>query len=230
MLPHEKEHERQAFREMSFRKKAEHFFRYYTIQTALIAGGILFAVYFIWNFFFKPVDRTVFAAAVYDEMIPAESKESLYADLRALYDLTDVHDIVRIDDSYRSNSAEDRLRISVMTSASEYEIIVAGEEMFRTLAGAGYFVDLDTLLSAKEKEAFAEEYVSAAGYLETDSISLEDHQSGRGEVKNYGLSLKDCDRWKALGGIQEEPVAGVVASTVREDNALAFLDYLFELS
>ena len=229
MLPHEKEHERAAFRQMTFSKKVQHLVTYYSLPAAIIAGSAIIVFILIWNIFVKQSDLHVFTAAVFDDYISEESKAPMYEDLKALFHVTDEHGIVRIDSGFKSTSMEDQLRISVMTTAEEYEVIVAGEEMFRQLTGSGYFLQLDEVLTKEELDALSEVLIEAPGLKQTESYSLNEDYSGKGEVRAYGISLKNCEKWKALGGTMEEPVAGIVISSDYTDNARLFIDYLFDL-
>ncbi|MDO5702953.1 MAG: hypothetical protein Q4G47_06340, partial [Lachnospiraceae bacterium] len=113
MLPHEKEHEKQAFKEMTFGKKVEHFLTYYLLQTCIIVAVVVMAAILIYNAFIKKRDTLILSAVVYDDIFDADALDALTGKLRELYSLSDEHEVVRIDNSYRSRSTDDRMRMTV---------------------------------------------------------------------------------------------------------------------
>ena len=230
MLPHEKEHEKEAFKKLPLGKKIQHFFDYYLIQTLAVIGVTALAVYLIWNFFIKKHDQYVFAAAVYDEAFSFDKKDAFTDRLRELFELTDSHELTRIDDQYYSGSVQDRMKLTVLLTAGEYDVIVAGEETFRALAGDGLMEDLDELFTKQDAEKFGERYINTPGLLETESFSLNENYSGKGEAHNYGISLKDNDVWQTLGGVCQDPVLGICLSSGNTENAVKFVHYLFDES
>lgn len=227
MLPHEKEHERQAFKEMPFGKKVEHFLTYYLLQTCIIAAVVVTAGIFIYNAFIKKRDTIVLSTVVYDDIFEADALDALTGKLREMYALTDEHEVVRIDNSYRSRSTDDRMRMTVLVSAGECDVIVADEPFFTELAGYGYFADLESVLPEADKEKLGKYFVNAKGQGNTESYSLEVVGGGEGDEAAFGLDLSDSEVWKSLGGNTERPVAGIFSGTQRAENAVRFMEYLY---
>ena len=225
MLPHEKEEEKRLVRQLPPGKKIEHFFRYYTIQTVAVIGCIAILAALIWNFCFRKMDKTVFSAAVYDDAFEEQYEEAFIGNLKTLFDVTDEHEIVRME-HYLSDSRQDQMKIVVMLAAQEYEVIVAGEEQFKKLAGDGCFADLEEFLDDGTLKKADGRLFYTEGLLEAESQSLDFNGSGKGAVKAYGISLKDSPKWAELHGICTDPVIGVFAGTTRPENALKFVDYL----
>ena len=227
MLPHEKEHERQAFREMSFGKKLEHFKTYYALPVGIVAAILILGIVLISRIFFHPEETHIFSAAVFEEYFDDDAKAAFTEKIKTLLHSTGKHDVVRVDDAYSITSSNDRVRISVMVAANEYDLIIAGETFFRELAGIGYFADLDQYMNEKEAAAFSTKLVKAPGRLSGDDIEDQgDNTIGKGEEKNYGLSLKDSDLWKEVSMFVEDPVAGLVEGAPDANNAMLVLDAL----
>ena len=203
---------------MTPRKKLEHFLNYYLLQTVIVAAIIGVVLFMIWNAFIKKRDTIIFSAAVFDDIFDYEGLAVMTEELRELYGVTDPHEIVRIDNSYRSRSTDDRLRLSVVTSAKECDVIVADEPFFRELAGYGYFMDLSGVMTEDEAGAFSDRLVRAPGRLESEELIPSDG-SGKGEVLSYGISLEDCEKWQSLKGTLEHPVAvqGLAAGKFRKN-------------
>jgi hypothetical protein len=227
MLPHEKEHERQAFKKMTPAKKLEHFLSYYLLQTVIIVAIIVVVLFMIWNAFIKKRDTIIFSAVVFDDIFDYDGLAAMTENLRVLYGVTDPHEIVRIDNNYRSRSTDDRLRLSVVTSAKECDVIVADEPFFRELAGYGYFMDLGKVMTEDEAKALSDRLVKTPGRLETDELIPSDG-SGQGEALSYGISLENCEKWQSLKGTMEHPVAGIVDNTERVGASLGFFSWLFD--
>ena len=229
MLPHEKEAERKAFREMPLHKKIQHFFSFYSIQTGLVALTIIFFVGVIWHFFFRPKEKDVFIACVYDDSFEEEKKDALCEKIRDILDAHEKNEIVRIEDGYNADLLQDQIRLSVMMAAGEYGLVVASEETFRKLAGEGFFEDLEGLLEPDKAQAYSSLFVEAPGLKDTGSDAPSEDLSGLGEVRNYGISLKDSELWKELGGYCTDPVAGVPVSAPDFEHVLQVLNALCEV-
>lgn len=226
MLPHEKEHEREAFRNMTFRQKVQHIRIYYGLFIVIILFSAAVGGSMIWNMFFKPHDRYMLQVAVFDELFDPVRKEEMTAELRDYFGLTDPHDIVMISDGFSSSSVQDLLKLSVLAAASEIDMIVGDRAVFEKFAGEGYFTDLDEIQIDESWAGEEELFVSAPGLLETESMSLDAEPAGKGDVCRYGISLAGSGKWQSLGGTAEDPVAGLVVSGNNEDNALRFITYL----
>lgn len=61
-----------------------------------------------------------------------------------------------------------------------------------------------------------------------DEFSFEDHETGQGEVKPYGISLSGDNRFTEMSEYIKDPVFAVAVGTKNPENALKFLEYLME--
>ena len=66
------------------------------------------------------------------------------------------------------------------------------------------------------------------GYLDTEEISFEDHETGRGEVLPYGLRLAESDRWKDMtGDVATDYIAAVICESEHIEEASALVDSFY---
>ena len=88
--------------------------------------------------------------------------------------------------------------------------MILDRELFEEYAGYGYFESLDEVTEEDLEKKYGESYQYAAGYKEDDEVSFEDHETGQGEVKPYGISLSGiCSSgWNKKSGERTE-VSGV---------------------
>ena len=169
----------------------------YDIWPCAAAVGIAAAVLFlIWNFF-HPKPEPILYVAVFDVTLSEEEADRLRADLAG----EDARRIT-LDDTFRSDNAKDVERLQVLLYNHDVDAVIAGEEVIRTLAAYGYFQDITGVLAEDAAKAAENEgrLFRTAGYLDTEEISMEDHETGRGEVLPYGLRLAGSSRWKSLTG------------------------------
>ena len=136
-----------------------------------------------------------------DEWIPAFTSEEEADRLRADLAGEDAWRIT-LDDTFRSDNAKDVERLQVLLYNHDVDAVIAGEDVIRTLAAYGYFQDITGVLAEDTAKAAASEgrLFRTAGYLDTEEISMEDHETGRGEILPYGLRLAGSSRWKSLTG------------------------------
>ena len=87
---------------------------------------------------------------------------------------------------------------------------------------------LDEVTEEDLEKKYGESYQYAAGYKEDDEVSFEDHETGQGEVKPYGISLSGDNRFTEMSEYIKDPVFAVAVGTKNPENALKFLEYLME--
>ena len=91
----------------------------------------------------------------------------------------------------------------------QIDVVILDRELFEEYAGYGYFESLDEV-------------------TEDDEVSFEDHETGQGEVKPYGISLSGDNRFTEMSEYIKDPVFAVAVGTKNPENALKFLEYLME--
>ena len=103
----------------------------------------------------------------------------------------------------------------------QIDVVILDRELFEEYAGYGYFESLDEVTEEDLEKKYGESYQYAAGYKE-------DHETGQGEVKPYGISLSGDNRFTEMSEYIKDPVFAVAVGTKNPENALKFLEYLME--
>lgn len=221
--------EKQKWKELNGKQKWQYFKDYYLLAVCVIAVILIFFGNLIWNCFIKPEEKNLLYAAVIDEALDEEKRDQAAAELENILGADGKTEHVYIDDALYLNDSNTLMKLQVYISCGQIDVMIMDREDFQEYAGNGTFISLDELTGEDLSEKYGQEYEYAAGYLETDDISYEDNESGRGEVKAYGISLSGDNRFTDMAeGYIEDPVFAVVASSENTENALIYLDYLLE--
>ncbi len=181
----------------------------YDIWKVITAVCIAAAVLFLTVNFLHPKEGPLLYVAVFDVTLDETETERWKGELaKALFpgdekgelSAEELSERIFPDDSFRSDNAKDVERLQVLLYNHGVDVVIANEDVIRLLASYGYFESMETALSEKDEFDAKERGLlyETAGYLETDEISMEDHETGRGEVKPYALRLKNSPRWEAL--------------------------------
>jgi len=215
--------ERESFKQMSSKEKWQHFVNYYLIKVIVIIGAVGLVCYLVYSSFFKPKEENVLYVAVFDEILDRNEVEILKAQLEEMYDADGETKKVVINDNFYTK--EDGIsKLEVYLSSKVVDVIIADKELFAEFAAIGYMFDLNQL-TVESIKRFSPYYFNTAGCLEYDSdeISFEDDESGKGERLPYGISLKESELYGKIGELLENPVAGIVVNSEQKENAEAFL-------
>ena len=108
-----------------------------------------------------------------------------------------------------------------MISSEQIDVVIAPPQVFRELAGYGYFTNLKSTLPA-------DEYGDLHAYIEDSALSydVDDSGTGKGKAEPYGLRLDDAKRWHDFA-TDDAALIGVVANTKQTDHAQRFIEYLY---
>ena len=90
-----------------------------------------------------------------------------------------IQDSLVIENNYSSSSSSDLDRFYVLAANQGVDAVIADNDTFQMLAGQGYFTSLDSLDSSS--------LIYAAGYKDSDQITFEDNETGKGETQPYGI-------------------------------------------
>lgn len=219
----------QKWKELSGKQRWQYFKDYYLVATCVIAVILIFAGNLIWTCFFKPEEKTILYTAVIDDSLDEEVTEQVTGELEELFGADGKSEQVFFDDGLYLEDSNSLMKLQVYISCGQIDVMIMDEEDFIDYAGNGTFVSLDELTEEDLEAKYGQKYVYAAGYLETDEVTLEDNETGQGEVKAYGISLAGNEKYMEMAsGYIENPVLGIVGSSENIENALGFLDYLFD--
>lgn len=212
--------------EMNRQQKIQYLKDYYLFPAIGILILLAIVISLIWHLV-KPRTENLLYVAVMNESLDEKKLETAVEDMQVLLGADGKKKTVQIDDSfYLRDGGLDKLQVYL--HSQQVDVVILDKELFEEYAGYGYFESLDEVTDEDLSEKYGEAYQNAAGYRENDEISFEDDETGRGEVKPYGISLFGDNRFTEMSEYIKEPVFAVAAGTKNPENALEFLDYLMD--
>lgn len=211
---------------MDRQQKIQYLKDYYLLTAVGVILLIAVAVSLIWHVA-RPRTENLLYAAVIDESLDEKKLAQVTADMSNLLGADGKRKTVQIDDSfYVKDGALDKLQVYL--HSQQIDVVILDRELFEEYAGYGYFESLDEVTEEGLEKKYGESYQYAAGYKEDDEVSFEDHETGQGEVKPYGISLSGDNRFTEMSEYIKDPVFAVAVGTKNPENALKFLEYLME--
>ena len=189
--------------EMDRQQKIQYLKDYYLLPAVGVILLIAVAVSLIWHVARTRTENLLYAAVI-DESLDEKKLAQVTADMSNLLGADGKRKTVQID------------------------VVILDRELFEEYAGYGYFESLDEVTEENLEKKYGESYQYAAGYKEDDEVSFEDHETGQGEVKPYGISLSGDNRFTEMSEYIKDPVFAVAVGTKNPENALKFLEYLME--
>lgn len=210
--------------EMDRQQKIQYLKDYYLFPAVGVVILIAVAVSLIWHVA-RPRTENLLYAAVIDESLDEKKLAQVTADMCDLLGADGKRKTVQIDDSfYIKDGALDKLQVYL--HSQQIDVVILDRTLFEEYAGYGYFESLDEVTEEDLEKKYSESYAYAAGYKDDDEVSFEDHETGQGEVKPYGISLSGENRFTEMSEYIKDPVFAVAVGSKNPENALKFLDYL----
>lgn len=209
---------------MTWEQRMEYFKDYYLFPTVctLVAAAVCFLL--IWHFFLKE-DQTSFYIAVLDETLDEGEKEKLCAGLGKALGLDE--DEIIIDDRFYMDG-DGLTKLEIYIKNQQIDVLIADEEDYELLCGFGFMKEITQVFDEKFMELYEEQLFFAAGYLDTDEVSFEDHETGKGEVKAYGIRAAASDHYAPLCNYQKNPVLGIPDTAGNQELSAACVDWLLQ--
>lgn len=223
-----KKTEKQKWMELNREQRKQYFLDYYLFPVSVAAVILAVVCLLGWHFFLKPQPENVLYAAIVDDSLDEKKQAQAVTEVSELLGADGKYRQVHIDDSfYLKDGALDK--IQVYLHSEQIDVLILDQDVFEEFAGYGYFRSLDELTEDDLAEKYGTTYEYAAGYRDSDEVSFEDHETGQGETRPYGLSLSGNNRFTEMsGGYLEHPVFAVAVDAPNPENALKFLDYLMD--
>ena len=223
------ESNKEHLKEMGAAGKLGYFRDYYLVKVLVGLGIAAVVIYMIYSYL-RPQPVPVLRVAVFDNVEKEEGVAALTEELRTVLDAHDELDEIRFQTNYNSTNPNDLARLGVMATAQEIDAIAAPKKVFEEFAGYGYFQPLTDYLSDEEMKSLADKglVVEAAGIDNKEgSVSTMNENYGKGEVRPYGISLKNSEKWAdAMYNGEEEFVIGIAAGALKAENVPALIDLL----
>lgn len=235
----EKASAREQFRQLSFRKKAEHIFIYY--KWYILLGLVLLVILGSAIYRLATKKEPVLYLGLTNVSVGSELEQVLGADYLTYYGLdprkTEVYlylDLFLSEDAEgEAHKAAYASRVKLMASVNnqQMDILIMSRQAYDILSAQGYLLELPELLS--EAPALS---AAAAPLLTENAVVLEDNAIEwqlneadehviRTEQMVNGLRITDLPRFVSAG-FSEEVYLGVLANTPRRDACLTYLRYL----
>ena len=223
-----KKTEKQKWMELNREQRKQYFLDYYLFPVSVAAVILAVVCLLGWHFFLKPQPENVLYAAIVDDSLDEKKQAQAVTEVSELLGADGKYRQVHIDDSfYLKDGALDK--IQVYLHSEQIDVLILDQDVFEEFAGYGYFRSLDELTEDNLAEKYGTTYEYAAGYRDSDEVSFEDHETGQGETRLYGLSLSGNNRFTEMsGGYLEHPAFAVAVDAPNPENALKFLDYLMD--
>lgn len=242
--------QREAIKNASLPVKLSYFWSYYKWHTICVVAALIALTIIICDMATKKED--VLFVALLNAAAPTEEQAVIfrenYIDYAGIdYDKYDV----RFDNNFTLNQtdfAEYTLaasqRLLVYTGAGELDVVIGNSEIFPQQATQSMFRDLREILNAEQLEKYEPYfyYIDQAILDEWDRISDEGNIDSEypdmpeptkpEEMEQpipVALFVTDCDTLTDAYSFPGDYVAiGVVANGPNPENALKFIDYLYE--
>lgn len=212
----------QMNKNMTWKQKLGYFKDYYLFHTLCIAAAAAVGILLIWHFLLRD-DEVALYVAVVNESLETEDEEKLRVNLGQALGL-DADDIMVDDGFYLEGDGLNKLEIYLKNS--QIDVLIADREDYELLCGFGFLKDLRQVCDSGVLEGCREQLVYAAGYLESEEISFEDHETGQGERLTYGFDMAGTDFCSSICNALENPVIGVAENTKHADMAVRCIRWL----
>lgn len=201
------------------------FFRDYYLKTIVIVLAlVLIGVGYLVGAMTKP--QNVLYVAIADDIFDDEQVEKLEEAVETYLGADGKKQVVEINTTYSHTSGESSRQLQSYFYAGSCDVVIASEEGFKSWAQLGYFLE-------PESSSLVSFYKDRP-QQERLYVNVVDGEEFRGEKAvdktqyNFGVSVKDCEKYKALKGLGETAYAGISNSSKHLDEAVAFLQFLLD--
>lgn len=216
--PRDERSEKEIFKSLTPEQKKQQFISYYLVPlivAILIIGAIISLIY---NYF-APRQDLVFELAVVNDYIPQDKQETFQSEIENLFITNKDKQRILYDASYRIGDeySSDYLSVEKLTTymyAGEIDIIIADKNYFEQNVQNGVFLNLAQILPSDLYSELTDNFYCSKVENDDDECA-------------YGINLSSSQKYMSLGGINKEPILGIVANSKNQENSVAFIEYLF---
>lgn len=249
MQDYEKEHEKNAFKAMTVREKADHIWTYYKVPILVIIFLVFFVGWWINHLFINPPLKTGFSVIAYGGAVDGSAASVLQEEYKkklpqflgereqfSIQTFNDYHDEV-LDYEQKMASA---LAIMARVTTGEVDVIVGDRETMEKLISSEYFMPLEQLFDEDEWEEIQKLAARRAetsqkdgekknvGVISAEILSLEDPDSELAGEHPYLLCIGGCKSEEKLFYDLSTPYLGVVSNSPHLDKVKEYIWYLME--
>lgn len=215
--------EKEKWKDLDGKGKWKYFSQYYLLKVVIAVLVLAVIVYTVWSIL-KPKTPVAFYMAYVYGQIDKEKAEDVIAEFAEKSGIDRENEQVVISDEfytdqYNGLSATEKL-IS-FSYTNQLDLVVADEDVFEKLAASGNMMNIESFLG-DELYKEIEDKVFKCGYSDIYLDGEEDSNE-----YPFGFYVKDNEIYKAIGCTElENPVVGVIASSVHSENAINFIKYM----
>lgn len=209
---------------MPWSQKMKWYLTYYGVQTLAVVIAVGLAAYFLWS---STIGRkeTWLNCVIINADADAETLNAIGEAFSETQELNTKKQLVTLDSSYlldvdsdtmTQNNASYLTKLKTYFAAKEVDLIVAPKVTCDYLDGMEYYYqDLEKVMGSEFLDQFDE---SQLRYMEDEN----------GETFICGVSLDGSKLLTETDMMIEDPYVMIPYTSVRADNAAAFLKYIFE--
>lgn len=235
--PHKDIDEKEKWKAMSKEEKKTHFKDYYAVP--LLVGLIVVAIagYLIGDAILG-YRNIVFMATIINDDMEAETLDEFNKDFLEYLgydhkkDRSNVCDGFIVSGGSGADSVSATEAITSYIYAKQLDAMIADEDTFNHYASLGCFLDLTDILTEEQYEKYSDYiYYPEIKKIEGDNTNVpvpEKETIRPKETYPCGIYLGESDIYKELKGVQPNPVIGIVATSGHREEAVKFLEYLFQ--
>ncbi len=243
--------EREAMKNASFKEKLKYFWYYYKFHTIAVIAVMILVVTLVYDIATQK-DTAFFGVMLNSAYVNEEAMSTFqesfveYAEIDSeTYDVQFDHTINLSESAISEVNASSSQRLLVYTSSAEIDVMVGGADVFPEQANQGMFYDLRDILTEEQ----IAKYESRFFYVDQAYIDLLDEiydSSTTTEIElpeapeptkpqemeqpiPVGIFVTDCEKLTdAYFFVGDYCVVGVMGNAPHLENAITFIDYLFE--
>lgn len=218
-----KESEAEERKNFSWREKLVHF-QYYYLKTCLVILVVLAMVGLqVYDYFTK--DQVALFVAIQGEVLDDETMEELEDELSEYLGF-------RGREKVRISLGGDNHQIQTYLYSGTIDVLIASEEDFSEWAKSDYLFNQNTHDEVAFYADYPTQYRFYSQIMTGEDIRNNVHDTNiePSDKTEYlcGLSLKDSDKYKQIGGLIPDPVAGINVASKHIEEAEQLVTYFMD--
>lgn len=230
MLKYEKEKEKKAFKQMSFKEKLGHIKEYYTwyiVSAVLVIAIGLWAL--DWYVLNPPKDASLSIVTMSDIGVNTNPEEmelqlnELFPEMCTERTEIQMMGLNMIDDENQTGYYNSQ-KLMALVSAKEVDIMIGNVELMEAYAESDYFYKLTDLYTAEELAQM--DIIDVELITETDALGRPIASEG---PYPYLIHLGNMAFFQSEFGTKQDLAVGIVGNSPNLENVKIFLAYLMDL-
>lgn len=219
----EEKTEKQKLNEMAFKEKIVYFNSYYRLKVIIIAAILIFVGYLAYSIL-APTPDTVLYAAVVNNILDDTKITDLQNGFADHLGIDKKKQEIMVDASFNLGTDNDTSQYTIgnqqklMTYfyASQIDIMIAPESIFKSYAASGTFSKLSDQLPSDLCNTLTDSFYY--------STTTDDSNSSA-----YGIYLDHASIYDNSGKLIDKPIIGIVVNSKYKSNAVEFIRYILNL-